>query len=98
MKNKKHSPLRGRRGETMAEVLVAMLVVALAVMLLVSMVTTSGKVNVTARDKDAQFYDALSKVEKQDSTAQKTPAAAGEYKVEIEEDGGATTEIPVDVY
>ena len=58
---------RAQRGETLVEVLIALLIVALSTLLLAAMVMTSGSVNIIARQKDEAFYEALSKVEAMDS-------------------------------
>lgn len=59
LKNK----LRSHRGESLAEVLVAMLIIALSVMLLAVMVTTAGSINMQTRLRDEQFYKELSAAE-----------------------------------
>lgn len=92
---------RARRGETLAEVLVAMLIVTLATLLLASMVTVSGSVNLSARQKDEKFYEALSKVEEMNSDAvvKNSSGDAETYKVIISEDGTSTEEtVDVNVY
>lgn len=61
-----HTPrqkLTSRRGETLAEVLVAMLIIALAVLLLAATVTTAGGINMRTRARDAHFYAELSAAE-----------------------------------
>lgn len=55
--------LRSRRGESLAEVLVAMLIIALSVLLLAVMVTTAGSINMQTRRRDEQFYKDLSAAE-----------------------------------
>ena len=97
---------RRRRGETLAEVLVALLIVSLSTLLLAAMVTASAGVNLTARQKDEKFYDALSKVEAMDETvgvkdpADLTGATLQKFDVVID-DGDPTstdTTIQVNVY
>lgn len=58
---------RAQRGETLVEVLVALLIVTLATLLLASIVSVSFSINLTARQKDEKFYKALSKVEAMNS-------------------------------
>ena len=93
-KHKKTAP-RAQRGETLAEVLVALLIVALATMLLASMVTVSAGINMTARRKDDAFYKALSTVETMGT-------ATAEATMEIARtDTGVTATpetVPVEVY
>ena len=55
--------LRSARGETLTEVLAAILVCGFAIMLLVGMITTSMSINSKARGMDDEFYQALSEVE-----------------------------------
>lgn len=52
-----------RRGETLTETLAALLLVALATALLVTMVTASFRLNAAARGNDARFYEELSAAE-----------------------------------
>lgn len=71
--------LLARRGETLAEVLVAILVCSFSIMLLVGMVMTSMNINRAAREMDAGtdgnggFYGALSDVETHTFTAADDP-------------------------
>ena len=55
--------LRSRRGESLAEVLVAMLIIALSVLLLAAMVSAAGAINMRTRARDEQFYKELSTAE-----------------------------------
>lgn len=55
--------LRSSRGETLTEILAAILVCAFSIMLLVGMITTSMNINRQARELDKEFYAALSNVE-----------------------------------
>ncbi len=55
--------LHNRRGESLAEVLVAMLVIALAVLLLASMVSAAGSIDMETRTQDTRFYKELSAAE-----------------------------------
>ena len=59
---------RAQRGETLVEVLIALLIVALSTLLLAAMVMTSGSVNIIARQKDEAFYEALRNVEAMNPT------------------------------
>lgn len=78
---------RAQKGETLAEVLVALLIVALAALLLASMVSVAAHMNITAREKDEAFYQALTQIERLDSTAQQTGTV---FQAVIEpETGGA---------
>lgn len=57
------SRLLSRAGESFSEVLVAILVVAMAALLMASMVSASGSIDRAARMEDADFYKAISAVE-----------------------------------
>lgn len=71
--------LLARRGETLTEVLVAILVCGFSITLLVGMITTSMGINKRAREMDAGadghggFYGALSQVETHSFTAADHP-------------------------
>lgn len=55
--------LLARRGETLTEVLVAILVCGFSILLLVGMITTSMGINQRAREMDEAFFAALTQVE-----------------------------------
>ena len=59
---------RAQKGETLAEVLVALLIVALAALLLASMAAVSNSINIAARQKDDALYAALTAVEAMPAT------------------------------
>lgn len=61
--------LKRRAGESFSEVLVALLIVALASMLLASMYSASGAIDANVKKQDKDFYDELSAVEAADPTA-----------------------------
>ena len=89
--------LRSRRGETFVEVLVALLIVALATMLLASMVTASGSIDANTREQDEKFYDAVSALESGEvDTAAGGTATTGK-KVTVNWDG-TNVEVNVDIY
>lgn len=84
--------LCARAGESFAEILIALLIVAFATILLVGMYAASGAVNVSAKEQDADFYEDLMAVEN-------GTVASTENKVMISEVGGSNVaEITVDVY
>ena len=55
--------LKSRKGESLAEVLVAVLIVALSAAAFLSMVTASAGINRTTERKDTEFYKTMSKLE-----------------------------------
>lgn len=88
--------LKSCAGETLAEVLVSILVVALAVLLLASMVSASGNIDLSTRERDAEFYEELTQTE-----IKKTEKDHGAVVVEWKNssDGSAgSREFEVDVY
>lgn len=84
--------IRSRSGESLAEVLVAMLIILLAALLLMSMVSASGNIDMQVKEQDSSFYDALSQLEKKAGTESKTG------KVTVTDDAGTQIEIDVTVY
>lgn len=67
--------LRSSRGETLTEILAAILVCGFSIMLLVGMITTSMRINSSAREMDGVFYEALSDVETHTFAATDDPCA-----------------------
>ncbi len=78
-----------RRGETLTETLAALLLVALATALLVTMVTASFRLNAAARRNDAGFYEELSKAEAGEDE--------GEGLIKIIVDGNPQSDVQVSV-
>lgn len=60
--------LKRKAGESFSEVLVALLIVALASMLLASMYSASGAIDANVKKQDKDFYDELSAVEAANTT------------------------------
>lgn len=95
---------RAQRGETLAEVLVALLIIALSSMLLATMVTVSAQINITARQKDDTFYAALSEVEAlNEETAEKDPTGGMGLKtftvlIEPKDSPTSADKVEVNVY
>ena len=85
--------LRSRLGETFVEVLVALLIVALAALLLASMVAASGSIDANTRGQDEEFYKAVTALESGGGTTTTT----GSVKVEWGT-GGTTFMKSVDIY
>ena len=55
--------LKNRRGETLAEVLVAILIVSVASAMFLSAISLSGRFNLRAKEADEHFYRAMSDLE-----------------------------------
>lgn len=73
--------LKDRSGETLAEVLVGILIVASASSLFLSMASVSGTMNETAREWDERFYRTMSLLECWD--AEEGVAKQGERTVTV---------------
>lgn len=83
--------LRSRAGESFAEILVAIFIVAMAALLMASMVTASGGLDMKARQEDEAFYKAINAVE----SGTGTPS---DGTVTITSDGGTSVGVEVKVY
>ena len=55
--------LRSRRGETLVEILVAILIIALSAGLFATMYTASMRIDLTAREQDEAFFAAVGELE-----------------------------------
>lgn len=82
--------LNSSRGETLVELMAAILVAALSVGLLLGCVTASVNLNRQAKETDGSFYQDLTAAE-----AQRSPVRTGQ--VSVTEDG-QTVDLPVQVY
>lgn len=82
--------LRSQRGETLVEVLAAILIASLSVAMLLGGVAVSANLGRQADTADAYFYETLTAAE-----MRQTPVANG--SVELTQ-GGISIEIPVWVY
>ena len=63
MRKQIRNKLRSRSGETLAEVLVALLIIALSSMLLVVMYNTAASIDMRTRQRDRTFYEELQHAE-----------------------------------
>lgn len=82
--------LRSQRGETLVEVLAAILIASLSVAMLLGGVVVSANLSRQADTTDEYFYETLTAAE-----ARQTPVANG--TVELTE-GGTSIDIPVQIY
>ncbi len=71
------------RGETLVEVLAAILIGSLSVTLIFGAIMASATMDRQAQDTDKSYYEALSKAERQDPAADKLDAAEGAPAWEI---------------
>ena len=87
--------LKSRSGETLAEVLVAILVVAVSTSLFLGMVAVSVRINRQAVKADARFYRAMSRLECFEAEEEAVEQRNGSLRVE---GSGVSEELPVTVF
>lgn len=87
--------LKSRSGETLAEVLVAILVVAVSTSLFLGMVAVSARINRQAVKADARFYRAMSRLECFEAEEEAVEQRIGSLRVE---GSGVSEELPVTVF
>ena len=87
-----HKKLRARSGETLAEVLIALLIIALSSMLLVVMINTAGSINLTTRRIDEKFYEDLTSAEIRGGTPYDTGS------IVITTETGSEQRVGIDLY
>lgn len=100
MKKSLRERLASHSGETLVETLVSVLVIAMAALLLASMISASGSIDISARNEDDEFYKSLSAAELQADTSESGSIEiivqkqnGGEYT-----DEGAPETVQVDAY
>lgn len=84
--------LRSRRGETLVETLVAILVSALSVVLLVGGITAAAQINRRAAEQDGDFYGQLTAAEEQAAPVETFTVTA------VDQGSGLDAEIPASLY
>lgn len=87
--------LRSKSGETLAEVLVAILVVAVSASLFLGMVAVAARINRQAVKADARFYKAMSLLECFEAEEDAVEQRSGSLQVE---GSGVSEELPVTVF
>ena len=85
--------LRSRSGETLVEVLIALMIIALSSMLLVVMITTAASIDMSTRSRDETFYEDLTRAE-----TRPADDAAGSGQIQIEIAGSTPAPLDVTVY
>ena len=83
--------LRSKRGETLVEMLVSIVLLGLSISIMAVMLTTAYKMNRAAREADGQYYVALSSAERQSEDDKignggKVSISYGTKKVEVSVD------------
>ncbi len=89
--------LRSRAGESFAEVLVALLIVAMAALLLAGMYSASSALDKNAMESDKKLYEAVSKLETTDPAATETPSTITITEETTPGGGTGTTVPPIEV-
>lgn len=88
--------IKSKKGETLVEVLVGILIIAFAAALFAGMYSATGNINMIAREQDAALYSAVADLEqkKEDSSAKKEGG-----NVQITDEGGNNIgSVEVDVW
>ncbi len=83
--------LQSRRGETMVEMLVSMMILTLTICLLVTMIVVSYQFDRQAREADNKFKEDL-------AAAENFTGAHTSGKIILKPDGGPSVEIDVEIY
>lgn len=92
---KLRNKLRSKKGETLVEILIAILVVAFGCMIVAIMFTSSMNLNFFAAKKDKEFYQAMSDIEQLTQSEEQTTKTG---TVEIKGDEDDSTTVDVNVY
>lgn len=82
--------LHNNRGETLIEVLAAVLITALSVALLFTCIMASARMDDAAQELDAEHYNALSEAEVQTKDPTGTPLPDGTVTISREDSSGTT--------
>lgn len=90
--------LKSKTGETLAEILVAILIIALSAGLFASLYVAAMNINLSAREEDEKLFDSVGKLE-ENIYSGGTGGEGGyiQYKPE-DGTGSAGSDIPVDFY
>lgn len=89
--NKIFRKLRSRRGETLTEMLVSIVILGLSIAMMVTMIITSTHLAEQSTKKDKDYRDQLSAAEKQDG-----PGELGTVKITTNDDStGVSIEVKV---
>lgn len=98
------SKFKNSRGESLAEVLVAILIIALSSAMFLSMTMASAKINRSVQTSDDTYYAAMSLLEKHtagnDSNGTEIVKETGGSKIEIVWNGSSAIKetVPVNLY
>ncbi len=81
---KTRSKLRSKKGETLVGILVAILIIALAAGIFAAMYTASMNINLSAREQDKAFYEAVSTLERMEKSDKTTTTPDGQLQYKSE--------------
>lgn len=81
--------LRSKKGETLAEVLVGILIIAVSTSLFLGMVSVSSHINRSAREADIRFYRAMTHLECFETEEDSVDSQTGSLRVEGDGVSGA---------
>lgn len=84
--------IKSKKGETFIELLIAILIVAFGCFLIATMFNTSMNLNITAQNKDKDFYQAITEMESESQSKD------DDYTMLIKDENGKTTEVTVSTY
>lgn len=84
--------IKSKKGETFIELLIAILIVAFGCFLIATMFNTSMNLNITAQNKDKDFYQAITEMESESQSKDDN------YKMLITDESGKTTDVTVSTY
>ena len=84
--------IKSKQGETFIELLIAILIVAFGCFLIATMFNASMNLNITAQNKDKDFYQAITDMESENNIKDKN------YKILITDERKETTDVTVNTY
>lgn len=91
--------IKSKCGETLVESMVAILIFTFGSIVMLSMVSSSVKINNTAKKADEKYYTDMIKVEQANSPLNKNPSPAPEITFKLDYRGSNLSQkVAVDVY
>ena len=97
MKNKFLKKLKSNHGESIAEVLVALLISSLALVMLASMISTTASLTLRSKDRMTDYYKANTILEDMEKESEDTSASAvTDLDLKISNNGNLEISLPSD--
>lgn len=91
--------LKSKTGETLAEILVAILIIALSAGLFATLYVAAMNINLSAREEDEKLFDSVSELEENiHGNGSEDGKSSGKVQYKPEGGTGSTDDIPVDFY